>query len=185
MGRSAQLGSDALPGGVISPLEPSEFGVILVRKGEITWASERGAELLGRDGDLIGESFRSLFGAVANGPLRSCDDQRVAPPEGDAEHLVCRVSAHFEGHLELSPESQYQVWILQETGYRERRRSQEARCESSSPAVKVAERVQDRRRDEWMALVSHELRTPLTVIAGYNKLLLSGETGKLSALSEE
>ena len=67
-GRASQW-IDALPGGVISPLEPSEIGVILVRKGEITWASERGAELLGRDGDLIGESFRSLFGAVANGPL--------------------------------------------------------------------------------------------------------------------
>ncbi len=36
------------------------------------------------------------------------------------------------------------------------------------------------RRSEWMAMLSHELRTPLCLIAGYGRLLLSGEGGPLT-----
>jgi two-component system sensor histidine kinase KdpD len=36
-------------------------------------------------------------------------------------------------------------------------------------------------RDELLTVVSHELRTPVTVIAGYNKLLLSCQVGRLNA----
>jgi signal transduction histidine kinase len=38
-----------------------------------------------------------------------------------------------------------------------------------------------RDREEWLTVLAHELRTPLTVIGGYNRLLLSGEAGPLSA----
>jgi len=36
-------------------------------------------------------------------------------------------------------------------------------------------------RADWLTVLAHELRTPLTVVCGYNRLLLSGEAGPLTA----
>jgi len=51
-------------------------------------------------------------------------------------------------------------------------------------ALRARAREEMREREELLTLVSHELRTPVTVIAGYNRLLLSGQVGALNAEQE-
>jgi len=53
-----------------------------------------------------------------------------------------------------------------------------ARREIAELKARVAELSAD--RTEWLTVLAHELRTPLTVICGYNRLLLSGEAGRLT-----
>lgn len=49
--------------------------------------------------------------------------------------------------------------------------------------VRLRERVAalEADRADWLTVLAHELRTPLTIISGYNRLLLSGEAGPLTA----
>jgi PAS domain S-box-containing protein len=47
------------------------------------------------------------------------------------------------------------------------------------------ETLVDRMKTEFVSTVSHELRTPLTAIKGYVDLMVSGQTGPLTAVQEE
>jgi len=53
---------------------------------------------------------------------------------------------------------------------------------ANAEAATLRERLRSEHgeREEFLTVVSHELRTPVTVIAGYNRLLLSGEVGSLN-----
>jgi len=55
-----------------------------------------------------------------------------------------------------------------------------AAARSEIAALRERAREEMREREELLTLVSHELRTPVTVIAGYNRLLLSGQVGALN-----
>lgn len=181
--------SGQIPRGDLAALaaEISE-GILLVRDGAVAWASSRAAELLGRDENeaVDGQKVDDLFIDLAAGtPLAAASDESVECGVRDLAGEARRLSIRrLSSDLRPGPA---ELWLLRD---RSRSARQDEQVFELSRDLQRAQRelmvLRQRssrmtsEREELLNVVSHELRTPVTVIAGYNRLLLSGQVGELS-----
>ena len=191
MNLEAQTGADE------SQLAPSEAeerlaaavssGVARLSQGRLVWANARLVEMAGRGrlAALVGMPVAELFADAGNGlpgPQRVVEC-RLRRPDGAGRRVVCRPAGRGEagdGLLvvddvthERSLESELLV-------------TSQALQKANAEAATLRERLRSEHgeREEFLTVVSHELRTPVTVIAGYNRLLLSGQVGPLTEEQE-
>lgn len=170
-------GGATIPAGVIDP------AVALCRDGEIVWASERLAELLGRDGaaPLEGRPMPELLCEVGE-PVEGLDSSqtavyRIAAADGDGERIV---SVNLIEVPNGDDAKGVELWLLCDTSLEAEIKRLSLVLEHSDARLARVRRELKQDRDELIALLSHELRTPLAVISGYSKLLLSEREGELS-----
>lgn len=181
--------SGQIPRGDLASLigEISE-GILLVRCGEVAWASARAAGLMGLESAsaLVGEKVDGLFADIGQGaPVWAepweAQECGVRGFEGAGTRLSIR---RLPSEMGPGPA---ELWLLQDRS--RSARQDELVFELSRDLQHANREVMGLRqyssrvtseREELLNVVSHELRTPVTVIAGYNRLLLSGQVGRLS-----
>jgi signal transduction histidine kinase len=181
--------SGQIPRGDLASLigEISE-GIMLIRRGVVAWASGRAGDLLGREeaGDVVGETVEALFFDLGSGtPVWAAPEEIVECGVRGLEGAERRLSIRrLRSDLRPGPA---ELWLLRD---RSRSARQDELVFELSRDLQRANReligLRQRssrmagEREELLNVVSHELRTPVTVIAGYNRLLLSGQVGELS-----
>jgi signal transduction histidine kinase len=161
-------------------------GIALVHEGRVRWASPALAELAGRTSpaDLVGTLFVDLFVDAGQGVPERARSHAVEcllrRPAGAERRVICRLA-----WPDLANDAD--TWWLEDvTQLRTLERelllaSRELHRVNRELASQREElRAERDGREELLAVVSHELRTPVTVIAGYNRLLLSGDAGALN-----
>lgn len=158
---------DRPAGGMPLAADAREPAVALCRAGEIVWASDRFAALLGAGpaDALRGRSLPKLLTEVG-----------VEVPEPSADwSKVVRIAEQGQGNGESGRgRTRGQMVSLH------RFKLPAAPDAATEEVWTLSDATPDRDRSELIALLSHELRTPLTVISGYGKLLLSERAGKLT-----
>jgi signal transduction histidine kinase len=181
--------SGQIPRGDLASLisEISE-GILLVRRGVVVWASSRAGDLLGREdgGDVVGDMVEELFFDLGSGtPLWTTPEEIVECGVRGLEGAERRLSIR-RLHSDLRP-GPAELWLLRDRS--RSARQDELVFELSRDLQRANRELMGLRqrssrmtgeREELLNVVSHELRTPVTVIAGYNRLLLSGQVGELS-----
>lgn len=167
------------PAGV-APLcaDVREPAVALCRAGELVWASDGFAELLGAGpADMLrGRSLPKLLAELGvEVPKPGAQWSKAVRIAGQGSQGSKRGSSRSEEPEKLG------------TGATRDRMLSVHRFDlpatSDVPTEELwtlSDATPDRDRSELIALLSHELRTPLTVISGYGNLLLSERAGKLS-----
>ncbi len=186
---------DPLPGSAVEPqeqalralLEAVSDGVAVCRDdGRIAWANPALAALAGRETPekLLGRPFAELFVEpdleLAREDFQGPLEAHLEAAESRRRVLVDRVPG-----AELLTFRVRDLSELAERGaevQRMARALQRANRESAELRERLRRDVAE--RDELLNMVSHELRTPVTVISGYNRLLLAGKVGALSAEQE-
>jgi len=181
--------SGQIPRGDLASLisEISE-GILLVRRGVVVWASSRAGDLLGREdgGDVVGDMVEELFFDLGSGtPLWTTPEEIVECGVRGLEGAERRLSIRrLSSDLRPGPA---ELWLLRDRSRSARK--DELVFELSRDLQRANRELMGLRqrssrmtgeREELLNVVSHELRTPVTVIAGYNRLLLSGQVGELS-----
>jgi len=185
-------------------------GVVFTRGGIVAWASPHAAQLLGGRSPeaLHGLRFGELLVDLGEGFPEAPNEPAAGGAAWVAPRLVCGVRGGGSGGSEEGRNEDadaapsrvalrrasrnhaangYELWFVHEDD-----------CEGADPqellslrrklgeANRELMRLREREahaaseREELLDVVSHELRTPVTVIAGYNKLLLTGQMGELN-----
>ena len=162
--------------------------VAICERGEISWSSDRLAELIGSGSarTLVGKNLLEFVEDTGDG----LPSRRV--PTG----VMCRIGAGtdrgslvrvsvltMEGETPADLkglESDREIWLVQDTSLEQEVESLSRALAETGGQLESLRGELNRDRDELIALLSHELRTPLTVISGYSKLLLSERAGELS-----
>jgi signal transduction histidine kinase len=157
-------------------------GLLQVCGGRVAGANDRFAEMAGRRSleDVLGTPLRDLFddlgsGLPAAGQVVECLLRR---PDGAGRRVVCRGAGGAGGAALFAVEDVTLLRTLETELLQTSQALQRANAEAAS--LKERLRSDHGERDELLGVVSHELRTPVTVIAGYDRLLLSGQVGPLS-----
>lgn len=170
-------------GGATVPLGPLEPAVALCRDGEIVWASDRLAELLGREGvlPLEGRPMPELLCEIGE-VVEKLDSTRttayrIAAPDGDGERIVSVNRIEVPSGDDAKA---VELWLLCDTSLESEIKRLGLAVERSDARLDRVRKELNRDRDDLIALLSHELRTPLALISGYSNLLLSERAGKLS-----
>jgi signal transduction histidine kinase len=160
-------------------------GVAWLRGDRVAWASERLADLVGRELAEITETpFAALFRDDGSGlpdPERPRAVECVVDrPDGETRQVICRPAA-AEG------DACGGTWLIEDVTHvrtleRELMRAGQQLSRANRELASLRDRVRGERseREELLTVVSHELRTPVTVIGGYSRLLLSGQVGPLT-----
>ncbi len=183
MGGSAPQQHGQPAGGASPPAGAFEPAVALCRGGEIVWASDRFAELLGREpapvlpGQRLTELLAQSGEEVEVPDAARSMTYRIVGRDGDAERIV-RLN-QFEVPSEDTANA-VELWLLRDATVEAEVSRLNRALERSGAQLENVRKELNQDRDELIALLSHELRIPLTVISGYNKLLLSERVGKLS-----
>jgi signal transduction histidine kinase len=180
--------------------------LVLCEKGQVTWASEGLAAMLGYEDatNFRGQSLMHLLDeaetppahatagiSVANSTQSRTNLYRISDRDPRSDRLVhaCYIDATGSDRL-----AGRETWLLSavtiakehdEPVHESKNNSSAIHADADSQSqtrveVENAKKEFSRDRDELIALLSHELRTPLTVISGYIKLLLSGRAGELT-----
>lgn len=178
-----------LPGLAPDVAERMAEGVVWVESGRVLQITARARRICGLDADapIAGRPFATLFAGGASVPL----DDEIARSE-PIERIVAGSRADDERRVIvrwIAGHERVDAFALEDVSARRR---VEAESFENARALHAARRelatLRERHRSEasererLLTFVSHELRTPVTVIAGYNRLLL---TGKVGALNDE
>jgi signal transduction histidine kinase len=170
-------------------------GLALSRAGRIVWASLLMADLTGRRSpdELCGEAIEGVLEDVGHGlPIPGDPDGvecRVRGLRGEERRVRAVRAPWSEAGTAPAPDQhgQLELWLLHDLSHRrilerevlavsrDLHRANRELAELRGRAQREA-----RERENLLTVVSHELRTPVTVIAGYNRMLLSGEVGPLN-----
>ncbi len=162
-------------------------GVLLSCEGDVLRATGRAAQLLGRASaeELRGHSLRELFSDLGQGlpGLRIAGEIECGITGLEASGRTLWVSRMPT----ISPAEQGEVWLLKDRTQQTRLREELLQVSrelyrANREVMALRQRVSttSEEREDLLNVVSHELRTPVTVIAGYTRMLLSGEVGELS-----
>jgi signal transduction histidine kinase len=167
-------------------LDATTDGLALVRAGRVNWANAALARLAGVPAakDLVGAALEDLFADAGHGlpveggegPLRC----RLVRPDLEPRAVLVEpiAAARARGRHALRVRDVTDLHTLESEVLRTGRALHDANREIV--ALRERLRVETTEREELLTVVSHELRTPITVIAGFNRLLLSGAAGPLT-----
>ncbi len=183
MDSSAPLQSDEPAGSALFPAGVADPAAVLCRAGEVVWASDGLAELLGHSSvpTVVGQRLSKLL-----------DEFGVQIDEPDARRsMTCRMVSRSEEDERVVRADQIEVpgtgdapatelWLFRDISLEADVQRLVGALQGSDAKLENLRKELNQDRDELIALLSHELRTPLTIISGYSKLLLSGRAGKLS-----
>lgn len=176
-----------LPGLAPDVAERLAEGVVWVRAGRVLMLTARARRICGLGAEAVVEDrpFAALFADTAQDALddeiarREAIERVVAGARGDDERRVVVRWIAGEGDVD--------VWALEDVSQRRRVESESfesARALHSArreiAGLRERHRSEAAERERLLTFVSHELRTPVTVIAGYNRLLLTGKVGELN-----
>ncbi len=161
-------------------------GVARVVEGRLVWANARLVEMAGRGrlAALVGVPLADLFADAGSGlpsPRRAVEC-RLRRPDGASRRVVCRPAGGQGGDALLVVDDVTHERSLESELLVTGQALQKANAEAA--ALRERLRSEHGEREEFLTVVSHELRTPVTVIAGYNRLLLSGQVGPLTGEQE-
>jgi signal transduction histidine kinase len=180
--------------------------LVLCDNGQVTWASEGLAELLGYEdaSTLMGKPLMHLLAeaaapqapatagiSVSKSTQSRMNLYRISGRDHKSDRMVSACYIDGTGNDRLAGR---ETWLLSEVTVAKEHEDAahgsnyppsaiEADADSRTQTraeLENAKKEFSRDRDELIAVLSHELRTPLTVISGYSKLLLSGRAGELT-----
>jgi signal transduction histidine kinase len=164
-------------------------GVAWLRGGQVAWASERLADLVGREVAEIAETpFPALFRDDGSGlpdPERPRAVECVVDrPDGETRQVICRPA---DVGADAGADAGGGTWLIEDVTHvrtleRELMRAGQQLSRANRELASLRDQVRGERceREELLTVVSHELRTPVTVIGGYSRLLLTGQVGPLT-----
>ncbi len=190
----AEMNLEAQTGAGEADLAPSEAeqrlaaavsnGVARVLEGRVVWANARLVEMAGRGrlAALVGMPLADLFADAGSGlpsPRRAVEC-RLRRPDGASRRVICRPAGGQGG-------AGAALLVVDDVTHERSLENEllaigQALQKANAEAAALRERLRSEHgeREEFLTVVSHELRTPVTVIAGYNRLLLSGQVGPLT-----
>lgn len=161
-------------------------GVAFGEAGRILWASDLAARLLGvaDPSKLIGMPLDDLLVdvgeglPVADGPPVVCG-VRVPGATGVRARVSWKRLRDDPVRALYVIQNAEQAVVAQDELTRLAAALQRAQLQILELREEIAANAAD--RADWVTVLAHELRTPLTVISGYNRLMLSGDAGPVTA----
>jgi hypothetical protein len=150
-------------GGASVPVGPIDPAAALCRDGEIVWASDRLAELLGHEGELplegrpMPELLCEIGEVVEKLDSTQTTAYRIAAPDGAEERIVSVNQIEVPSGDDAKA---VELWLLCDTSLESEIKRLGLVVERSDARLDRVRKELNRDRDDLIALLSHELACP-------------------------